>query len=60
LAGVISRGQVDVLVFAPHPDDEVIGAAGVLQQALAAGKSVRIVFATNGDAYPDAASAGRK
>jgi LmbE family N-acetylglucosaminyl deacetylase len=50
-------GPVDVLVFAPHPDDEVIGAGAVLQQALAEGKSVRIVFATNGDGYPQAASA---
>jgi LmbE family N-acetylglucosaminyl deacetylase len=50
-------GPVDLLVFAPHPDDEVIGAGGVLQQALAAGRRVRIVFATNGDAYPQAASA---
>lgn len=48
---------VDVLVFAPHPDDEVIGAGGVIQQALAAGRRVRIVFATNGDGYPRAASA---
>src|SRR4029077_11238051 len=43
--------------FAPHPDDEVIGAGAVLQQALAEGKKVRIVFATNGDGYPEAASA---
>jgi LmbE family N-acetylglucosaminyl deacetylase len=50
-------GPVDLLVFAPHPDDEVIGTGGVLQQALAAGKRVRVVFVTNGDAYPDAASA---
>jgi len=50
-------GQVDVLVFAPHPDDEVIGTGGVLQRALETGKRVRIVFATNGDGYPQAASA---
>jgi LmbE family N-acetylglucosaminyl deacetylase len=49
-------GPVDLLVFAPHPDDEVIGAGGVLQQALAAGRRVRVVFVTNGDGYPDAAS----
>jgi LmbE family N-acetylglucosaminyl deacetylase len=47
----------DLLVFAPHPDDEVVGAAGIIQQAVAAGETVRIVFVTNGDAYPRAASA---
>jgi LmbE family N-acetylglucosaminyl deacetylase len=47
---------VDVLVFAPHPDDEVIGAGGVLQQAIEAGKHVLVVFATNGDGYALAAS----
>ena len=47
---------VDVLVFAPHPDDEVIGAGGVLRLAIEAGKHVRIVFATNGDGYPQAAA----
>ena len=48
---------VDVLVFAPHPDDEVLGCGGVVQQALAAGKAVRIVFSTQGDAYTQAAAA---
>jgi len=43
---------VDIVIFAPHPDDEVIGCAGVIQQALAKGRSVRIVFTTNGDGYP--------
>jgi LmbE family N-acetylglucosaminyl deacetylase len=45
-----------MLVFAPHPDDEVIGCGGVIQQALAAGRRVRIVFSTNGDGYPLAAA----
>jgi LmbE family N-acetylglucosaminyl deacetylase len=53
----VPQSQADVLVFAPHPDDEVIGTGGVLLQARAAGKTVRIVFATNGDGYPRAASA---
>jgi len=48
--------RVDVLVFAPHPDDEVIGTGGVIQQAAAKGERVRIVFVTNGDGYPRAAS----
>ena len=48
---------VDVLIFAPHPDDEVIGTGGVIQQALEIGRRVRIVFATNGDGSKKAAAA---
>lgn len=50
------RDSYDVLVFAPHPDDEVLGCAGVIMQALAAGKRVGVVVFTNGDGYPRAAS----
>lgn len=38
-----------VLILAPHPDDEVIGCAGVIQQALKAGARVKIIYLTNGD-----------
>ncbi len=38
-----------VLVLAPHPDDETIGACGVIQRALAAGSKVKVVLFTNGD-----------
>ncbi len=38
-----------VLILAPHPDDEAIGCAGVIQQALAAGAQVKVVYLTNGD-----------
>ena len=48
---------VDVLIFAPHPDDEVIGTGGVIQQALETARRVRVVFATNGDGSKKAASA---
>lgn len=40
-----------VLVFAPHPDDEAIGCAGVIQQALNAGAQVWVVYMTNGDGF---------
>ncbi len=38
-----------VLILAPHPDDETIGAGGVIQRALAAGAAVKVVLFTNGD-----------
>ncbi|PFN98557.1 hypothetical protein COJ85_20980 [Bacillus sp. AFS076308] len=47
---------IDLLIFAPHPDDETLGTAGVIMRSVAAGKRVHIVFFTNGDGYPRAAS----
>lgn len=38
-----------LLVIAPHPDDEALGAAGAIQAALAAGVQVKVVIMTNGD-----------
>jgi LmbE family N-acetylglucosaminyl deacetylase len=38
-----------VLILAPHPDDESIGTAGVIQQALKAGAKINVVCLTNGD-----------
>jgi LmbE family N-acetylglucosaminyl deacetylase len=43
---------LDVLVVAPHPDDEVIGCAGVMLQALEQHKRVGVVVITSGDGYP--------
>ena len=48
---------LDMLVFAPHPDDEVIGCAGVMMQAIAAKKRVGVVVFTNGDGFPKGTSA---
>lgn len=45
-----------VVVFAPHPDDEVIGCAGIIQQALARGARVKVVAITSGDGFPAAAA----
>ncbi len=43
-------GQDDrILVFAPHPDDETLGCAGVIQEAVAMKLPVRIVWLTYGD-----------
>ena len=38
-----------VVIVAPHPDDEVLACAGVIQQALAAGADVRVIYLTYGD-----------
>jgi LmbE family N-acetylglucosaminyl deacetylase len=53
----LALSPVDVLIFAPHPDDESVGAGGIIQHAVAAGKTVRVVFITSGDGYPQAAAA---
>lgn len=64
LAGLIASGTVvtllghivpnkskraDLLIVAPHPDDDLITSAGVILRARRAGQTVRIVFMTNGD-----------
>src|SRR5436305_3076419 len=38
-----------ILVLAPHPDDEVLGAGGVLREAVRRGLPTRVVFLTFGD-----------
>jgi len=40
-----------VLVVAPHPDDESLCCAGLIQQALAAGAEVGVVWVTAGDGF---------
>jgi len=40
-----------LLVFAPHPDDETLGAAGLMRQAWLRGDDVRAVIITNGDGF---------
>lgn len=56
----ILKKQLDVpsgirlMVFSPHPDDESLGAAGVIQRVRSMGGKVRIVFMTNGDGYKEA------
>jgi LmbE family N-acetylglucosaminyl deacetylase/glycosyltransferase involved in cell wall biosynthesis len=47
------RGE-RLLVFAPHPDDEVIGCGGLLAQHLRERRAVRAVIATDGAEAGDA------
>src|SRR5215510_6730773 len=46
-----------LLVVAPHPDDEVIAAAGLIQRVHAAGGEVRVVYLTDGEGYTAAVKA---
>ena len=43
-----------LLVVAPHPDDETLGAGGLIQRVLERGGMVRVVLITAGDGYVEA------
>jgi LmbE family N-acetylglucosaminyl deacetylase len=51
--GLTVNGDTRLLVIAPHPDDEVLGAGGLMQRVHTAGGVVRIVYLTDGDGYPE-------
>lgn len=38
-----------VAIIAPHPDDEALACGGLIQQAIAIGAGVRVIYITNGD-----------
>jgi LmbE family N-acetylglucosaminyl deacetylase len=41
--------RADLLIVAPHPDDDLITSAGVILRARQAGETVWVLFMTNGD-----------
>ena len=43
-----------LLILAPHPDDEIVGFAGLANAYIQEGKPVRTVVVTDGDAYCNA------
>jgi len=48
-----------IMIIAPHPDDEVLAAGGVIATAVGSSNPIRIIIATNGDAsYATALSHG--
>jgi LmbE family N-acetylglucosaminyl deacetylase len=44
----------ELLLIVPHPDDEVLGFAGLMSEFIRLGKPVSIVVVTDGDGYCDA------
>jgi len=42
-----------LLILAPHPDDEVLAAGGLIQQVREAGGTVHVVYLTSGESYTD-------
>jgi LmbE family N-acetylglucosaminyl deacetylase len=42
-----------LMVVSPHPDDETLGAGGLIQRVLGSGGAVKVVFMTSGDGYPE-------
>src|SRR6476620_10155579 len=46
-----------LLVVAPHPDDEVLGAGGLMQRVHETGGTVRVGYLTNGEGYPEGVEA---
>ena len=45
-----------VMVIAPHPDDEILGAGGILLEAIRSGSEIHLVYLTDGEAsgvWPD-------
>jgi LmbE family N-acetylglucosaminyl deacetylase len=42
-----------LLVISPHPDDETLGAAGLMRRVIAGGGAVHVVWMTSGDGFPE-------
>jgi len=52
LEPIISR-DTRLIIFSPHPDDESLGAGGLIQRILNKGGKVKVVFVTSGDGFPE-------
>ncbi len=55
-----NSARADILVVAPHPDDDIITAAGVIYRARQAGTVVWVAYMTNGDWYTTGVEWGRR
>ena len=53
-APLLSLPASAIVVVSPHPDDEVLGAGGLIRSAAQAGHQVTVLSVTDGEAaYPD-------
>ena len=60
LPAVSVAGWGSAVIFAAHPDDEVLGAGGIIARLAAAGARLRVVAVTDGEAsHPGLAAAAR-
>ncbi len=50
ISGWVSPVSSNILVIAPHPDDDILISAGVTYAATQRGEQVTVVYVTNGDA----------
>ena len=46
-------GDTRLLVIAPHPDDELLAAGGLIEHVHGAKGTVRVVYLTSGEGYPE-------
>jgi LmbE family N-acetylglucosaminyl deacetylase len=43
-----------LIIFAPHPDDETLGAGGLIKRVVDSGGKVQVVFVSGGDSFREA------
>lgn len=45
--------ETRLVVVAPHPDDETLGAGGLMQRVRSVGGKLQVVYLTDGDGFPE-------
>jgi LmbE family N-acetylglucosaminyl deacetylase len=58
--GLTLNSDTRLLIIAPHPDDEVLAAGGLIQHLRAADAIVHVVYLTDGEGYPKGVKAERR
>jgi LmbE family N-acetylglucosaminyl deacetylase len=59
-ATVTVSSDTRLLIIAPHPDDEILGAGGLIQKVRSADGSVHVVYLTDGEGYTQGVKAERR